>query len=57
MFTTQAILAYTNLAVGWVHIDSPLAVLYGEVVGTHLAMGSSAVAVKDWVASIKLYSL
>jgi hypothetical protein len=45
------------LAIVGIHVDGPLAVLNGEMVGIHLAVGRRSVAVEHRVASVQLNGL
>jgi hypothetical protein len=45
------------LAIVGIHVDGALAVLNGEMVGVHLAVGRRSVAVEHRVASVQLNGL
>ncbi len=45
------------LAIVGIHVDGPLAVLNGEMVGIHLAVGRRSVAVEHRVASVQFNGL
>ena len=57
LWIPAAVLMDTFLAIIGIHIDGPLAVLNGEMVGVHLAVGRRPVAVEHGVAPVKLDSL